>query len=162
MLTKGFTALLVVGLLSSLASACDRFPARDRLGVTVDSAGVVTVLYFVCSGESVGQISVVMPRGSPGGGDDTVLFQVTSQSSSIPGVLSVGVGEPPPPGFVTSVPLQQPLPQSGLSAFASTSAASGVAQGFDGTDLAPGQVRNGKDLLSQSAFEERASGSCAD
>jgi hypothetical protein len=120
----------VLATLVIVAAGCDRFPAQDSLGVGLSRDGSLRILYAPCSGEQVREVSLVVPTDHPGGGDDTILWQIKADSSLKDGVLDVTIGDDPPPGFRSVVKLQGDLPADDLAVLVDTSKASGVTSGF--------------------------------
>src|SRR6266545_6977197 len=127
-----------------LFSACDPFPVRDRIGVSlsIDTRSVV-IHRALCPGEKVVSVRLVETDGNVvGDDDDPVLWEIVSQMGSPQSVYTAGSV---PAGFGERVPLRGPLPERHLlGALVETSLSKAGHVTFRLPDLSPDVILTGR------------------
>jgi hypothetical protein len=158
------TTLMRVGmviLFAALFTACDSFPASDRLGIGLDSGGSPEILFISCDGQSVSSVTLVRAQGeSPWDGDDELLWKISAADNSREERFVVGS---PPSGYEEEQPLEKRLDdEHDLAVRVGTSDGFDVASRFKISELRPNQVLTAldKDFVDQEAFISRAREEC--
>jgi hypothetical protein len=153
----------VVGSLPISLLSCERTPVQDRLAVGL-SNGRLEVLYAPCTGEAVSAITLAIPRGAPeqGATNDSLLWRITAAPPTSDFTSAV-IGDVPPTGFATSLPLNENPPVTEtLVVRVSSSVLGDVGEAFTISELQEGRFLTPltRDNVTRAEFDH-ATGTCA-